>query len=64
MFARVNTVFGERENAIVVPEEAIVPLGGKQFVIKLVDGAAGAEKESKTTQRVEVKVGIRQAGQS
>lgn len=63
MFARVNTVFSERENAIVVPEEAIVPQAGKQFVIKLLDGAdKGTEKETKTTQRVEVKVGIRRPG--
>ncbi len=63
MFARVNTVFSEREKAIVVPEEAIVPQGGKQFVIKLLDGAdKGTEKETKTTQRVEVKVGIRRPG--
>ena len=59
MFARVNTVFGERNKAKVVPEEAIVPLAGKQFVIKLVDSA---EKDTKTTQRVEVKVGIRRPG--
>ena len=38
MFARVNAVFGVRENARVVPEEAIVPLGGKQFVIKVMPG--------------------------
>jgi membrane fusion protein, multidrug efflux system len=63
MFARVNTVFSERERAIVVPEEAIVPQAGKQFVIKLLDGAdKGTEKETKTTQRVEVKVGIRRPG--
>jgi membrane fusion protein, multidrug efflux system len=63
MFARVNTVFSERENAVVVPEEAIVPQAGKQFVIKLVDGAdKGTDKETKTTQRVEVKVGIRKPG--
>lgn len=63
MFARVNTVFGERDKAIVVPEEAIVPQGGKQFVIKLLDGAdKGTDKETKTTQRVEVKVGIRKPG--
>jgi membrane fusion protein (multidrug efflux system) len=63
MFARVNTVFSEREKAVVVPEEAIVPQGGKQFVIKLLDGAdKGTEKETKTTQRVEVKVGIRRPG--
>jgi membrane fusion protein (multidrug efflux system) len=63
MFARVNTVFSEREKAIVVPEEAIVPQAGKQFVIKLLDGAdKGTDKETKTTQRVEVKVGIRRPG--
>lgn len=63
MFARVNTVFSEREKAIVVPEEAIVPQAGKQFVIKLLDGAdKGTDKETKTTQRVEVKVGIRKPG--
>ncbi|HMS26157.1 MAG TPA: efflux RND transporter periplasmic adaptor subunit [Burkholderiaceae bacterium] len=59
MFAKVNTVFGERDNAKVIPEEAIVPQGGKQFVIKLIDGT---EKDSKITQRVEVKVGIRRPG--
>ena len=59
MFARVNTVFGERENARVVPEEAIVPQAGKQFVIKLVDGPDG---QSRITQRVEVKVGVRSPG--
>ncbi len=57
MFARVNAVFGERENALVIPEEAIVPQGNRQFVIKLVEGADGV-----TTQRVEVKVGIRRPG--
>jgi membrane fusion protein, multidrug efflux system len=63
MFARVNTVFSERDKAVVVPEEAIVPQAGKQFVIKLLDGAdKGTDKETKTTQRVEVKVGIRKPG--
>lgn len=62
MFARVNAVFGVRENAKVIPEEAIVPLAGKQYVIKLVDTASAADKDSKTTQRVEVKVGIRRPG--
>jgi membrane fusion protein, multidrug efflux system len=63
MFARVNTVFSEREKAIVVPEEAIVPQGGKQFVIKLLDGTnKGTDQETKTTQRVEVKIGIRKPG--
>lgn len=59
MFARVSTIFGVRENARVIPEEAIVPEGGKQYVIKLVDAANG---ETRTTQRVEVKVGLRSPG--
>ena len=59
MFARVNTVFGEREKALVVPEEAIVPQGGKQFVLKLVPGA---EADALVTQRTEVKVGVRRPG--
>ena len=59
MFARVTTVFGVRDNARVVPEEAIVPQGGKQFVIKLIDSADG---KSQSTQRVEVKIGLRSPG--
>lgn len=59
MFARVNTVFGVRENARVVPEEAIVPQGGRQFVIKLLQGP---NEQTRTTKRVEVKVGLRSPG--
>lgn len=59
MFARVNAVFGERDRAKVVPEEAIVPQGGRQFVIKVVDGP---DKDTKVSQRVEVKLGIRRPG--
>jgi membrane fusion protein (multidrug efflux system) len=58
MFARVTAVFGERNDARVIPEEALVPQGNRQFVVKIVDGADG----SRTTQRVEVKVGIRRPG--
>lgn len=36
MFARVTAVFSVKPNALVVPEEAIVPQGGKQFVIKAI----------------------------
>jgi membrane fusion protein (multidrug efflux system) len=36
MFARVTAVFTIKPNALVVPEEAIVPQGGKQFVIKAI----------------------------
>ena len=59
MFARVNTVFGVRENARVIPEEAIIPQGGKQFVVKLVPGDT---PQSRISQRIEVKVGLRSPG--
>ena len=65
MFARVNAVFDVREDARVIPEEAIVPQGGKQYVIKLLDDPAATGKsgpDSKITQRVEVKVGLRSPG--
>jgi membrane fusion protein (multidrug efflux system) len=60
MFARVTTLFGERADARMVPEEAIVPQGGRQFVIRLTDGPTA---DTKTAQRVEVKVGMRRPGQ-
>ena len=59
MFARVSAVFGERENALVIPEEAIVPQGGRTFVVKVV---AGANKDELISERVAVKVGLRQPG--
>lgn len=42
MFARARIVFAVREKALVVPEEALVPQGGKQFLIKAVPAAASA----------------------
>ncbi|MEY4726807.1 MAG: Multidrug resistance protein MdtE precursor [Pseudomonadota bacterium] len=76
MFARVTAVFSVKPNALVVPEEAIVPQGGKQFVIKAIDPAllpvpAASAASSPTlppdtklvSQRTEVKTGIRRAGQ-
>ena len=59
MFARVNAVFGVRENARVIPEEAIIPDGGKQFVIKLMPGDT---PQSRISQRVEVRLGLRSPG--
>ena len=59
MFARVNAVFGQRDNARVIPEEAIVPQGGKQFVFKVVNGTT---PNSRITQRAEVKLGLRSPG--
>ena len=58
MFARSRVVFSVREAAVVVPEEALVPVGGKQFVFKVVDGADGR----KTSQRVEARIGLRLPG--
>jgi membrane fusion protein (multidrug efflux system) len=52
MFARVKLILAERENALVIPEEAIVPQGGKVTVWKIVDGKA---------MRTEVKTGLRRA---
>jgi membrane fusion protein (multidrug efflux system) len=77
MFARVTAVFAVKPNALVVPEEAIVPQAGKQFVIKAVEpsslpvaaasGTASAPALPPDTklvsQRVEVKLGIRRGGQ-
>lgn len=61
MFARVSTVFGERDNARVIPEEALVPQGDRQFVIKLVPGP---QAQTWIARRVVVQVGIRRPGQA
>jgi membrane fusion protein (multidrug efflux system) len=61
MFARVNAVFGERDNARVIPEEALVPQGDKQYVIKL---QPGPEAQTWVARRVAVQVGIRRPGQA
>lgn len=69
MFARVTTVFSIKDAAIQVPEEAIVPQGGRQFVIKVVEptqSAMGDQKLPPDTKfvslRQEVKLGARQQG--
>ena len=59
MFARTRTVFAVREQALVVPEEALVPLGGKQYLIKVVDGPGG-----KVSQRLEARIGMRLPGKA
>jgi membrane fusion protein (multidrug efflux system) len=53
MFARVRLIFGERKTALVVPEEAVVPAGGKNFLLRVVDGNAV---------RTEVELGLRRDG--
>lgn len=45
MFARVTTVFNIKEAALSVPEEAIVPQGGRQFVIRVVEQTEAQGKE-------------------
>ncbi len=60
MFARISLIFGERDKSLVVPEEAIVPLQGKQFVLQVVDDANSPS--GKISQRREVKLGARQLG--
>jgi membrane fusion protein, multidrug efflux system len=74
MFARARIVFAVRESALMVPEEALVPQGGKQYLIKAVPApggaalAAAANGEAKgagpalVSQRLEAKLGVRQAG--
>jgi membrane fusion protein, multidrug efflux system len=71
MFARARVVFAVRERALMVPEEALVPQGGKQYLIKAVPapGAAASSAEASNgagpalvSQRLEAKLGVRQAG--
>ena len=65
MFARVTTLFSVNDAALVVPEEAIVPQGGKQFVIKVVTPGADAKWPPEVkfvSQRQEVKLGVRRSG--
>lgn len=59
MFARVSTVFGERGQALVIPEEAIVPDGKGALVYKLVPAPEG---EGKIAKRTPVRVGLRSPG--
>jgi membrane fusion protein (multidrug efflux system) len=72
MFARARIVFAVRERALMVPEEALVPQAGKQFLIKAVPQAAGASAPGAANgdggapvlvaQRIEARLGVRQAG--
>jgi membrane fusion protein, multidrug efflux system len=40
LFARVKLVLSQREKALLIPEQAIVPQGGDSFVFKALDGKA------------------------
>src|SRR6185369_10371885 len=50
MFARVSLITRAEKNALVIPEQAIVPQGEEQFVFRIVDGKVS---------RVKVEVGLR-----
>ncbi len=62
MFARVNTVFSVNDAALVVPEEAVVPQGGRQVVFKVVPEGEG-EATRTVVRRTEVELGVRRGAQ-
>jgi membrane fusion protein (multidrug efflux system) len=53
MFTRVNLITKDDKDALVVPEQAIVPQGDEQFVFRIVDGKAA---------RVKIDIGQRREG--
>ncbi len=53
MFARVRLITDQRQDALIVPEQALVPQGTEQFVFRILDGKA---------QRVKIEIGQRGDG--
>jgi membrane fusion protein (multidrug efflux system) len=53
MFARVRLITRGEQNALVIPEQAIVPQGDEQYVFRITDGRAS---------RVKIEVGQRRDG--
>jgi len=62
MFARVDTVLGTRAEALMVPEEAVLPDAGRQYVIKVVPGQDAQGQPAQVAQRSEVETGVRRQG--
>jgi membrane fusion protein (multidrug efflux system) len=61
MFARVTVELGSRANAVLVPEQALVPRGDRSFVFKVVEGKAvlaEVETGSRTPGEVEITKGV------
>lgn len=54
MFARVNLTLDRRENALIVPEQALVPRGDSRYVFRIVDGKARLTK---------IEMGLRRPGE-
>jgi membrane fusion protein (multidrug efflux system) len=66
LFGRVSLTLAERENAVFVPEESLIPVGDQQFVIKLFDPPPGAPfpPGAKQAKQVPVKLGARRKGEA
>jgi membrane fusion protein (multidrug efflux system) len=54
MFARVNLTLDVRENALLVPEQSLVPMGADRYVFRVVEGKAV---------RTKVELGLRRPGE-
>lgn len=62
MFARIGVPLERRENAMVVPEQAVVPRGKETFVFRVVDGKAALTKVQighRTPGEVEILQGLK-----
>lgn len=62
MFARVLTIFSVNDAALVVPEEALVPQAGKQYVYRLAQEGEGDARKM-VSRRVEVQLGVRRGAE-
>jgi membrane fusion protein, multidrug efflux system len=63
LFARIALVLNEKENALQVPEQALVPQGQDQFVFRVIEGAAVLTRVTVGTRRagmVEITEGLAQ----
>ena len=62
MFARVAARLGEDRQALMIPEQAVVPQGGQQTVFRLIKAEGPEGAPAWRGQRVEVQTGVRRAG--
>lgn len=61
MFARVSLMLEQRPNALLIPEQALVPMGSERFVYRVVDGKAVKQKVTLGQRRageVEISAGL------
>lgn len=58
MFARPRIVFAVRTGALMVPEEALLPQGSRQYVYRIEADGKGGEQ----ARRIEARLGLRQPG--